>query len=101
MAPNRPRLKLVPEYRLGSIEFKAENHEQRISDLETTMSQLLTVSNATYDMVSKLVPDVLELKKQSRAMRVAKKTGGAGLLLAIGGLLENYGPDIIRLIIGR
>jgi hypothetical protein len=105
---NTPRLRLVTENRMAVAETQLSDHEARLQALEGHMQSLaqaqvdtLQTSQATHRLVLKLVPEVTELKKQSRAMKVAKRTGGAGLLLALGGILESYGPDIIRLILGR
>jgi hypothetical protein len=91
-----------------SAESRIEDHENRLWALERNIASLsqaqadtLKTSQATHRLVTTLVPEVLALKKQSRAVQVAKRTGGAGLLLALGGILESYGPDIIRLILGR
>lgn len=103
-----PRLRLVTENRMAVAEAQLSDHESRLQALEDNMASLaqaqsdtLATARATHQAVIRLVPEVLALKKQSRAMKVAKKTGGAGLLLALGGILESYGPDIIRLILGR
>jgi hypothetical protein len=95
------RLRLAVENRMAVAETQLSDHESRLRVVETNMASLVQTSESTNSMVSKIVPEVLELKKHSKAMKVAKKTSGAGLLLALGGILERYGPDIIRFLVGR
>lgn len=108
VGPKNTHLRLVTENRMAVAETQLSDHEARLKALESNMATLVEAQNdtlktaqSTYSLVAKLVPEVIELQKQSRTMKMAKRTGGAGLLLALGGILENYGPDIIRLILRR
>lgn len=102
------------DQRVSGIEANvAEHHEllslhgARLEALERLSGETLefarqscNTSKATQKVVMAMVPEVFKLKKNSRALKRVKIGGGGSLLLVLGALLENYGPALVKLILG-
>jgi predicted nucleic acid-binding Zn-ribbon protein len=94
--------------RVSDAETELSEHRERIEALEQGMQEIaesqektLKATQATQAAVTAMVPEVLELRAQSRTAKVVKRTGGASLLLVLGAILQDYGPDILRLVFNR
>lgn len=80
-------------------------HEKRLDDLESQMgavtnsNELLALEVAQVNKtLASLLPHVMKAVAHSKSLRVVRKGGLWGLLVAAGGLLESYGPDIAKAI---
>jgi hypothetical protein len=89
--------------RLDQAEDRISEHDHRLRAVETALSAIqkgqadtLAATRLTQKAVTALVPEVLELRRNSKAAKVVKKSGLAGLFMVIGGILEQYGPALVQ-----
>lgn len=93
----------MTESRLSAVEARSHDNAVRVFALESAvqalqdgMASTVKAAERTRDLVEELAPEVIRLRRGHAMVKHAKKGGWAGVFMALGILLESYGPAIAR-----